>query len=446
MEQAAAVLAKPGFRRAAANLGWLLAGRAVRFGLAVIVGFVVARHLGPARLGTLSYCTALVTLAGGLAALGLDAVVKRDLLTAPGRESVVLASAACLRLAAGFLACALLWAVAAPGWLGTAQEGRLLVILGLLLFQPAALVPDLWLQAHLRARSSVVAQTIALAAGALLRVVFVVTSAPLAAFAAAVVIEAAVGGVVLQALARRRGMRLRWTAVRVGEMKRLLAEAWPLMFAGVAIVVYMKIDEIMLRRLSGATAVGIYAAATRLTEIWYFVPTALASSVLPALLRARGAGADAYRRRFQQYFDVSAGLAYGLAVPMVLAAPWLVRLAYGPAYAASAAIVTVHIWSSVFVFLGIARGQWLVNERRQVIYLAATLSGAGLNIGLNLVFIPRWGGLGAAAATVLAQAVAAWLSSFWFAATREVGWMQLRALLVPLLGWRYFSRRHPAAA
>ena len=80
MQQLADVLAKPGFQRAATNLGWLLAERAVRFLLGVVVGFIVARHLGPSRLGELSYCTAIVTLAGGVAALGLDAVVKRDLL------------------------------------------------------------------------------------------------------------------------------------------------------------------------------------------------------------------------------------------------------------------------------------------------------------------------------------------------------------------------------
>jgi len=438
MQQLAAALAKPGFRHAASNLGWLVAERAARFGLGVVVGFYVARHLGPARLGTLSYCAALVTLASGVASLGLDAVVKRELLQSPASTAGVLASSAVLRFVAGMVSVGLLLGAVAVGALGTGEETRLLAILALTLFQPALLVPDLWLQAHLRAKFSVWAQTGALAAGAALRIFLVATNASLAAFAWALVVEAALAAAAMHLLARRAGLRFAWTQARAAELRRLLAETWPLMFAGLAITLYMKIDEVMLRLLAGPAAVGIYSAATRLTEIWYFVPVALASSLLPALLRARDRGDHAYRDRLQRYYDLNAALGYALAVPLALAAPWIVHLAYGAKFAESAPIVAVHIWSSVFVFIGVARGQWLVNERLQMFYLAATLAGAAANIALNFAFIPRWGGLGAAGATVISQALAAWLSSFCLAAAREAGWMQTRALLVPLLGWRYF--------
>jgi PST family polysaccharide transporter len=433
-------LSRPAVRTAVHNLGWLLAERAVRFVLVVVVGFFVARHLGPARLGSLSYCTAVVTLAGGVVALGLDELVKRALLRAPGEAGELLASSAVLRLGAAVLAYVGLLAAGFAHWLGPGEEPRLLAIVGLLLFQPAWLVPDLWLQAHLRAKYSVWAQTGALAAGAALRIFLIATDAPLAGFAAALAVEAALAGAGIHLLARGAGLRLSWAAARVATMRRLLAEAWPLISAGLAIVIYMKIDEVMLRLLAGPAAVGIYAAATRLTEIWYFVPVALATSLLPALLRAQAAGGAAYRGRMQQYYDVSAGAAYALSVPMALAAPWIVRAAYGEAFAAAGPIVAVHIWSSVFVFVGVARGQWLVNERLQIFYLVATLAGAAVNIALNFVLIPRWAGLGAAVATVVSQALAAWLSSFCLAATREAGRMQTRALLVPVLGWAHFRR------
>jgi PST family polysaccharide transporter len=322
--------------------------------------------------------------------------------------------------------------------LGTGEEPRLLAILGLTLFQPALLVPDLWLQAHLRAKYSVWAQTAALAAGAALRIYLIAHDAPLSAFAGAVAIEAALTAVGIHLLAGRAGLAFSWTAARRATMRRLLAEAWPLMFASLAIVVYLKIDEVMLRHLVGPSAVGIYSAATRLTEIWYFIPLALAASLLPALMRSRERGGADYQTRLQHYYDLNAAVGYALSVPIALAAPWIVRVAYGGAFAASGPIVAVHVWSSVFVFIGVARSQWLVNERLQIFYLLATVAGAAVNIVLNFIFIPRWGGLGAAVATVLSQALAAWLSSFCLAATRETFWMQTRALLVPLLGWRHF--------
>lgn len=440
MQQVADVMAKPGAQRAAANFGWLLAERGVRLALSVGVGFLVARHLGPDRLGRLSYCLALTSLAGAFAALGLDAIVRRDLLTQPARTVEILASSAVVRFAAGAGLALLVLAFALTHGSDSGVERRLLAILAVTVLQPAFLVPEIWLQTQLQARYSVWAQTAALVASAGVRVALIVLDAPLAAFAGAVVLEFALTALGFHVVSRRAGLRFRWSAASRAEARRLLRESWPLLFAGIAVVFYMKIDEVMLRHLAGPTAVGVYAAATRLTEIWFFVPAALGASVLPALLRARERGEAAYQQRLQQYFDLSAGLAYALALPIALAAPGLVRLAYGPEFAGAAPIVVVHVWSSVFVFLGVARGQWLVGEGLQKFYLVTTAAGAVVNVALNWVLIPRWGGLGAAWATVVSFGVAAWVASYFHREVRATAAMQTRALLIPLTGWRYLRR------
>ena len=440
MQQLADVLAKPGLRKAAANFGWLSAERAGRFVLAALVGLLVVRYLGPARWGSLSYCTALVTLLGFLPALGLDAVVKRELLRTPAQTPELLASSFVLRVAAGALG---FGAVLIAAWLGRGFEGeeaRVFAILGCVLFQPALFLPELWLQAQLRAKWVVGVQLGALTVASVVRVALILKEAPLSAFAWVIVAEMGLGAVGFYFGGVRGGLRFPLTAARRATMRRLFSEAWPLMFASLAIFVYMKIDEVMLRQLAGPAAVGIYAAAAKLSEVWYFLPTALASSVLPALLRARQSDPAEYALRQQQYYDLSAAVAYLLSVPIALVAPWLVRLAYGAGFTAAGPILAVHIWSSVFVFLGVARGQWLVNEGLQKFYLAATCVGAVANIALNLVFIPRWGGLGAAWATVVSYALAAWVASYFHPAVRATAAMQTRALLIPFRGWRYLRR------
>jgi len=431
---------KPGFRKASANLGWLLAERAGRFVLGTLVGLLVARHLGPERLGSLSYAVALVTLLGFVPALGLDAVLKREWLTVPERAENVVASAWVMRVVAGGFGGMVVGVVAWTGVGLVGEERALLAVLALLMFQPALFLPELWLQTHLRAKAAAAAQLGALAVASALRIWLIATGAGLAAFAWVLVAEMALGAGLFFASARRSGWAWRPGAATTATMRRLWREAWPLMFAGLAIVVYMKIDEVMLRQLAGPAAVGVYAAAARSSEVWYFLPAALASSVLPALLRAKGGEAVEYARRQQQYYDLSAAVAYGLSVPVALAAGWIVRVAYGEQFAAAGPILAVHIWSSVFVFLGVARGQWLVNEGLQKFYLAATAAGAVTNVALNFWFIPRWGGLGAAWATVISYGLAAWLASYAHPAVRGTAAMQTRALLIPLRGWRYLRR------
>lgn len=421
------------------NFGWLAVERGVRLTLSVIVGFWVARHLGPRQFGTLSYCLALVGLLGFLPALGLDQVVRRELILRPAEANLLMVNAFSLRLVGGLVAMGVLAVslVAGGRWM-KAEEQLLVGVLSLMLFQPALTAPDLWLQATLQAKYTTVAQTLSLVVGAVVRIGLILCNAALWTFAAVVVVEMLVASAGLWWLGWRRGLPFRLAGRIDGATARaLLREAWPLMFASLAVMIYMRIDAVMLRQMLGPVAVGVYSAAVRISEIWYFIPVALASSLLPALLRERAGGEGAYHRGLQRYFDLSAAVAYALAVPVALLSSWLIRVAYGSAYAGAAGVLAVHIWSSVFVFLGVVRGQWLVNEKRVRFYLATTIVGAIANVALNWVFIPRWGPLGAAWATVVSYALATWVSSFINPSVRVIGRMQTRALLLPLFGWRY---------
>jgi O-antigen/teichoic acid export membrane protein len=204
---------------------------------------------------------------------------------------------------------------------------------------------------------------------------------------------------------------------------------------------YVRLDLVMVRQMVGEAAAGTYAAAVRLSELWFFLPVAVASSLLPGVLRARASGRSDYRRAVQRLFDLNTGVAYALAIPTVLLAPWLVRFAYGPAYAASTPVLIVHGWTLVWAASGVARGQFCVNEGLTRLHLIATAAGALLNVLMNLLLIPRYGGVGAAWATFAAQAVAAWISSFWFAATRDCARMQTLALLIPMRWSNYVQAR-----
>ena len=430
------LLARPAVRAAADNFGWMLAERIARLVFNVGVGFWVARYLGPDRFGELNYALALVGVAALVAELGLEGLVRRELIRVPARATEILVTTAGLRLAGGALAWALVILMACFGWGGV--EGRtLLPVLGLTLFQPALFVSDLYFQAHLKAKISVGAQMIALIAGAAGRIALIMLAAPLVGFAWAAVAEMLVAGLVLALLARRQGLALRPALFDAGRAVGLLREAWPLLMSGFAVTLYLRLDAIMLRSMVGVQEVGIYAAAVRFTEIWYFVPVALAASLLPALMRARERGPSAYARRLQAGYDLNAGLAYILAVPLTLLAPWVIQTAYGPAYAPAARVLSLHIWSSVFVFLGVARGQFLLNEGRTGFYLWATVAGLFVNATLNLALIPHHGAWGAALATLVGQAVAAWLTSFCFAPVRSSALMQTKALLIPFRWYRY---------
>jgi polysaccharide transporter, PST family len=80
--------------------------------------------------------------------------------------------------------------------------------------------------------------------------------------------------------------------------------------------------------------------------------------------------------------------------------------------------------------LGVARTAWMVAEGLTGLSFATTAIGAVTNVGLNLWLLPTYGPVGAAVATLIAQAVAVSFSTLLFERTRIIFRMQMKALLL----------------
>ncbi|MCI0564023.1 MAG: polysaccharide biosynthesis C-terminal domain-containing protein [Nitrososphaera sp.] len=133
-------------------------------------------------------------------------------------------------------------------------------------------------------------------------------------------------------------------------------------------------------------------------------------------------------QRFQRLYDLMIWLALVIAIPTVLVSRGLVHSLYGPDYAAASTVLALHIWAAVFVFLGVATSKWYLAENMHFDLFQRTLVGAVLNIVLNFFLIPRYGINGAAIATLISQAWAAYFHDFLDPATRRLFYMKSRSL------------------
>jgi O-antigen/teichoic acid export membrane protein len=86
--------------------------------------------------------------------------------------------------------------------------------------------------------------------------------------------------------------------------KELFLEALPLIFSGVVVILYMKVDQVMIMNLMGDEAVGQYAAALRFSEIWYFGGGLLTVSLFPAIINAKKHSQQRYLKRLQHFYDL----------------------------------------------------------------------------------------------------------------------------------------------
>ncbi len=415
------------------NLGWLFSEKMVQLTVGLFVGVWLARYLRPDQFGTLNYAIALVALIGPLAGVGLDGVVVRDLVRVPSEKERILGTAFGLKLAggiAGFAVSVAIVLVLRPGdelthWLvGIFAAG--------LVFQAFDVI-RFWFESRVQSKYVVYARNAAFCTIAAVKIGLILIRAPLIAFAWAGVLEIFLSAVGFLVAYKTSGHRIGSWRFDLGLAHRLIQESWPLLISGLSVLIYMKIDLVMLGGMAGDRSVGIYSAATRLSEIWYFIPLAIVSSVAPSIVEAKETSEDLYYRRIGKLFRIMAGISYAIAIFMTFFADFLVLRLFGPAYGPAGPVLSIHIWASVFVFLGVARGPWIVNEGLTRISLYSALAGAAINVILNLLFIPRFGPTGAAIATLLSYAFSAFFFNAFLRATRRIFSMQLSALLfVPM--------------
>ena len=196
-----------------------------------------------------------------------------------------------------------------------------------------------------------------------------------------------------------------------------------------SVVLYMRIDQVMLSEMLNDRAVGIFSAAVRVSEAWYFVPMAMVAAVAPALTAIHSTSEEDYRRNLATFVRTMLYLSFVVAVLLTFFSKQVITFLYGPGYAAAAPVLAVHAWAGLFVALGVATGPWFVNSGMLIMRMVHTLVGTAINVCLNLVLIPRFGPVGAAVATLISYSAASlWLNAF-SKRTRPVLRIQLAAFL-----------------
>ena len=395
---------RPNLLKIVDNIGWLFFDKVLRMGVGVLVGVWIARYLGPEQFGLFSFATAFIGLFGAVAGLGLQSIVVRDIVRDPTCKEETLGTAAVLQLGGGVLAYGLI--LSTMFWLrpDDALAKWLVAILGSMMLFKASEVAMYWFESQVLSKYTVWVQNGSFLVFAAVKVALILGHAPLLAFAWATIAEAALVALLLLAMLGARGPSLVTLKVSFARAKVLLADSWPLLLSGLAIATYMKIDQIMLGLMLGDEAVGIYSAATRISEVWYFVPMMIVASVFPTILEAKKQSEALYQQRLQRLYDLMVWLSVAVALPITFLSDPIVVLLYGPDYAEAGTVLAIHIWASIFVFLGVASGQWFIAENRQILSFQRTFLGALINVVLNCVCIPQFGVVGAAYATLMAQA------------------------------------------
>ena len=412
------------------NSGWLLLDRLVRSGLTFVIIIWLARYLGPQQFGIYSYVVAFVLIFNAIATVGLDSIVIRELVRTPDERNEILGTAFVLKLLGGGVSFTA--AVVAIYFLRPGDELMLMLVTisAAGSFFLAFDVVDFWFQSRVEAKYTVIARNVPAILVVSVKAGLIILEAPLIAFFIAGLIEIVLAGIALAIIYTLRGGKISVWRITTARTASLLKDSWPLLFSAMVIVIYMKVDQIMIGELLGEREVGIYSAAVRLVEMWYVVPMSIASSIFPTLYKLRSSQPELYLQRLQQFFDIMVIIPVVVGVFMWIAAEPIIVLLFGEEYRGAAGVFRIYIWSSVFVFLIIAISQYLIAENKTIFALVRNSIAMVINVALNWVLIPIYGIEGAAVATLIAYLFSAYFANWLYKDMRPIFKMETNALLL----------------
>ncbi len=420
------------------GLAWSLGDKVFRILAGGLIGILIGRYLGPEKLGQWSYMLVWSAFGTAVTTLGLERILVRELATDPQNAATTLGTALSLRLgvAVGMYAvwAGLTWLTVQPGELRSAAW-----ICGLMLLTQPFLSVDSWFQAHTAPQYSIIAQNTALLLGAGLRLAIIWQKLGLIALASVAVLESMVGCVILwRFFAKSQGRGVATFGTQ--KAMKLLSEGLPLALGALAAISYMRIDQILITKNLGSAANGVYAAAVRLSELTYIIPTLLCFTLFPTLSQLHREQPERYMRWRRYMLDIGCLIAYASCLVVCLMAPWLCNLTYGPKFAGCAPILRVHVWTCVFVTLLSLRGSFLIIEGRSIQLLKCALIGSAVGVLACGFLCKPYGFYGAAVSAITGYAASAYLSALLIKEFRL--WREMTmALLLPITGWRYFRHQ-----
>jgi O-antigen/teichoic acid export membrane protein len=212
------------------------------------------------------------------------------------------------------------------------------------------------------------------------------------------------------------GQLIAWTRIRRyvyflrpsrNMVLRHLKPDFVLFLPSIAVSLYKTLDKIMLGAMSSATELGYYESSERVISLPMALITALGTVMLPRMsnMIANDAEDDLIKRIIDNSLVFVTFISTVLCFGMMSVANMFVPLFYGDGYEKCVELYCWLLPSCVFLaFANVLRTQYLIPQKRDKHFVLSLFAGAVVNILFNVILIPHLESVGAAIATLLAEA------------------------------------------
>jgi len=409
------------------NTVWQVAGKVFQMLVGLFVYAWIARYLGPDDLGSLSYTLSYITFFTSVANLGINNVIIKELVDNRNNEGLVLGSSLVLRL----LSSTLSWITVVILAYFITQGNETLIIITLLqglslIFQQFELI-RYWYNSHLNSKVATLVITAAYLLLTIYRIIILLLKGDIYLFAFATAFEQISLALLLYLSYRKYSdQKLKFSKQVAID---ILRKSHHFIYAGLIMTMFNQMDKIMLGLLKTTKEVGYYTIALGINSMWSFVITAIISSAEPIIMTSFNENKEKYEKLIKRLYASIFYLSILAGIAITILSKYIIIILYGSKYLPSVDILKLTSWIVVFTQLNIARGIWIVCEKKEKYLTYMLVIGAFMNVILNYFLIKEFGAMGAAIATILTQFVVAIIIPLFFKETRESSILILKGII-----------------
>ncbi|MFA5934664.1 MAG: flippase [Candidatus Paceibacterota bacterium] len=408
-----------GFQKYFRNTGWLFISRIVSMIITFLTTMFIARTLGPGNFGQLNYSLSFVGVISTLTTLGVDTVLYRDLIKNPTRKNEYMGSAFLIKLIGGILTTVLV--ILSGLFLAENDVSKIIILIlsGTFLFNAFQIIIYEF-QAQVKSKYiSIIGIFITLILNTL-KVLVLVNDRGVIYLAAILLLESILYTSLYLYIYKEKlnGNIFEWKFNKKIAIV-LLKDSWPIIMAGAFGLIYGRIDQVLIKHLMNIVDVGIYSSAVAITEVWYFLPNIITSSLFPAIVNAKITSEELYHSRMRKIVLLLLSISLSTAIITTIFAPFLINIIYGSAFMGASSILRIYVWSNVGMFLGILSTIYLIAENKEKTLAFITFIPMITNVTLNLLWIPKFGLAGSAYATLMSYSLGP-ISLLFFRETRNI--------------------------
>lgn len=411
------------------NASWIISDKVYIMIFGVIVTAVVARYFGPEKFGLFNYSMSIVIIFSAISTLGLPVLTVKSLVDYKFNQGIVITTSLLLRLFGSIVLMGLALLTVIILEPNNNQALLLVLIISSTMIFKSFEVIDYWLQTYHLAKVSSIIKIATYTITASTKLLIVFFKLGIFSYALTYLLDSMIVGFALFiAFKVIKPKDLTWK-FSLKYAKYILSNSWYLVISGLMVSIYMQIDKIMLgSMLPLKDEVGIYSAATQISQMWFFVPMALITSMQPVILRAKNHDYEKYQSSIKLLYRFIAWLGFSFAIFVLIFSPFIVKVLYGEEFIRASSILTISVWAGTFAILGSARAVWLVAENLQKYSVLFMGFGSIINVLLNFLLIPNFQSYGAAIATLVSQIVVVILSPLLWKKTRKSTFIMLKSI------------------